>query len=347
VSRRLVCVLSVFGLIAHADTPPRREDAVAAAVKKGVHWLRTEQKGNGEWGTNAGETALALMAMRHSGVAPTDRACKRAARFLERELPDGTVYGAALGTIALLAQGPEEHAKTVRKLVEHLIEGQCKNGQWTYAYRATAKKKRGDNSNTQIAVLALEAARARGIRVPLEPFRKCEQYFLASQNKDGGFGYSKKQRSRSYASMTAGGAMAMRICVAARKGVWVRDAEADGHAGVDRAFAWIRRNFKPEFNTGAAAAFGKGRASDSFWRHYWLWSLERACSVTRTKQIGARDWYAEGVDFLLEGQHEKGLWRGPERPIVATCFALLFFNRSTEGVVTPRDRDLRPVTEGD
>jgi hypothetical protein len=145
---------------------------IDAAVERGIAWLRKEQKRDGSFGQGPGETALVLLTMRHSAVPPTDRANTRAARYLERDLPDGTVYGAALGALSLLAQDPVLHRAKVEELVEDLVAAQCENGQWTYAYRATSQKPSGDNSNTQFAILALGAARVAGIPVPDEPFAR-------------------------------------------------------------------------------------------------------------------------------------------------------------------------------
>ena len=311
-----------------APGPSKKE--ADAAVRRGIAWLRTEQKADGSFGQNPGESGLCLMALRHSGVPAADRACMRAARYLERALPDGSVYGAALGMLALLAQSPERHKQEITKLVKHLVAGQCRNGQWSYAYRATARKKAGDNSNTQLAILALAAARARRFVVPKDVFEKCGQYFVGSQNEDGGFGYSARQRKRSYGSMTAGGAMALVLCGA--------DAKA--------AFQWLGTGFDPKKNRGAAAAFGKkkGKRGDNFWKHYWLWSVERACSVGKRKELGGHDWYAEGAKHLIATQHRNGDWKSPERAVQATCFALLFLSRSTAAVITPRDKDRATVT---
>jgi len=310
---------------------------VGPAVRRGVAWLRKEQKAGGRFGSGPGETALALMALRHSGEPNDSKACLRAARYLDRNLPDGTVYGAALGVLALLEQDARAHGKKIEKLVDALSSGQCRNGQWTYAYRRTARKSAGDNSNTQLAILALAAARARSVPVPGEPFAKLLAYLEASQNEDGGFGYSKKQRGRSYGSMTAGGAMALALC-----------ADPDAPE-VRRALDWLGEGFDPAKNLHAARAFGrkKGRRGDSFWRHYWLWSVERAGAATGAKRFGAHDWYAEGARYLLETQRDDGSWRDPERPLLATSFALLFFTRSTKRSLTPRKGDITITPGGD
>jgi hypothetical protein len=314
---------------------PVEQARIDAAVRRGVAWLRGEQDASGAFGAQAGESALALLALRHSGVREDDPACRRAAASLLRDLPDGTSYGASLGVVALLAQEGAKCREKAKALVDDLVRAQCDNGQWSYAARRSTRATSGDNSNTQFAVFALAAARARGIDVPRGPFEKCLAFLRATRNADGGWGYAAKQRSGSYASMAAGGAMCAGLCLEAPSPGDVRLAD---HADVAGALRWLGERFDPAVNAGAAEAFGpkKGRRGDEFWRHYWLWSLERACSVTATARLGEHDWYDEGARFLLERQRADGSWLGPERAVVATSFALLFFARGTLRVVTPR-----------
>jgi hypothetical protein len=326
---RILCLcLAALATRAGGDTAPRTPpDApgVDAAVAKGVRWLRAEQDPDGRFGTNPGETALALMALRHSGVPAADPACQRAAARLLRQLPDGTVYGAALGILALLEQDPAAHRKEVERLLRDLARGQCRNGQWTYAYRNTATKRGGDNSNSQLAALALAVARAKRLPVPDEAFRRLDAFLVGSQNDDGGFGYSDNQRSRSYGSMTAGGAMMLALC---------GDRE---RPEVRRTLAWLAKDLDPAKNRGASDAFGKkkGQRGDNFWKHYWLWSLERACAAAGVGELEGKDWYALGAEHLVAKQREDGAWRDPEQPLQATCFALLFLRRATARALTP------------
>ncbi len=187
--------------------------------------------------------------------------------------------------------------------------------------------------------------------MPVEPFAKLRKFLLSTQNVDGGWGYSEKERARSYASMTAGGAMALVFCEAAVRKTRVTHPSMGDLQSVKKALAWIGNEFEPGRNRDAARAFGsrKGRRSDSFWRHYWLWSLERAASVAGTERVGKHDWYAEGARYLLEKQRKDGTWRDPESQLRATCFALLFFGRATKAVITPRDgeRVTTPATKSD
>jgi len=55
--------------------------------------------------------------------------------------------------------------------------------------------------------------------------------------------------------------------------------------------------------------------------------------------MGEHDWYGEGADYLLGTQERSGNWRVEGRPLVSTCFALLFLKKGTipvsRGAVTP------------
>ena len=95
----------------------------------------------------------------------------------------------------------------------------------------------------------------------------------------------------------------------------------------------------PTRGAGVARSNKRKKRNDNHWRHYWLWSLERACGVTRTTRIGPHDWYAEGAQFLLRTQRKAGNWRDPESELQATCSGLLFLSRNTPRTITPRDRD--------
>lgn len=317
--------------VARPEAPRRAE--IDAAVARGVAWLRKEQSPDGSFGSQPGETALALLALRHSGVATDDPACLRAAASLCRDLPDDTTYGASLGVVALLAAEPRRHREKVAALVSDIVRAQCGNGQWSYSTRRGARNAAGDNSNTQFATFALAAARASSVAVPKETFARCREFLRTTRNPDGGWGYSEKERARSYGSMTAGCAASFVLCGETSAG----GAEVAKLPEVAGAVSLLGAAFSPGVNEGAARAFGskKGRRGDDVWRHYWLWSLERFGSVAGLAEIGGRDWYGEGARHLLGAQRDDGSWLGPEKAVVATPFALLFFARATLRVVTP------------
>jgi hypothetical protein len=143
--------------------------------------------------------------------------------------------------------------------------------------------------------------------------------------------------------MTAGGAMALALCSAAVDDALDPGAPALAAATeVRRALEWLAVDFVPASNRDADRAFGrkKGNRGENFWKHYWLWSLERACSAAGAARLGEIDWYDAGARHLLDTQRDDGSWCGPESEMRATCFALLFFARSTKQSLTPRPGEI-------
>ncbi|MHC4932456.1 MAG: hypothetical protein ACYTGV_09740, partial [Planctomycetota bacterium] len=59
---RCVVLVALVGLVAGGARAAPDPDLVEAVVRRGVVWLRKEQKADGSFGSNPGETALALMA---------------------------------------------------------------------------------------------------------------------------------------------------------------------------------------------------------------------------------------------------------------------------------------------
>ena len=89
----LVCTsLAVAGGGDQTPAPAAASEAamagrISTAVSRGVAWLRKKQKANGSFGPTAGETALCLLALRHSGVLADDPSCVKTEKYLRRALP--------------------------------------------------------------------------------------------------------------------------------------------------------------------------------------------------------------------------------------------------------------------
>ena len=69
---------------------------------------------------------------------------------------------------------------------------------------STSRSHPGDNSNTQYALLGLNAASEAGVTVGPRSGRSRAAYFEPSQNRDGGWGYTPRHK-QSTASMTCAG----------------------------------------------------------------------------------------------------------------------------------------------
>jgi hypothetical protein len=100
---------------------------------------------------------------------------------------------------------------------------------------------------------------------------------------------------------------------------------------------WFESRLDVAKNAWGARAWTPG------FQYPYLWAIERYGGLTNQPKLGGRDWYAEGAEWLIEGQLPGGDWGKTED----TCFALLFLRRATvtedEGVGAFDDALARPV----
>ena len=225
-----------------------------------------------------------------------------------------------------------------------------------------------DNSNTQFALLAMHAAQLCGVEVSRGVWHTAARHLLDEQH--GGFGEdavrlplvshriarelgaprmvmrtaaSSRPRGFSYnspagepyGSMTAGGVSSMTICLAhlaapgerpAAEAELLDQARSDGFA-----YLWQHRGVR--HNAGRDPV-----KRNQHW-FYWIYSLERACELSRVAWIGDWDWYYEGAEVLMALQDERGGFVGANYADV--CFALLFLKQAQLPVLTGPRRDQR------
>jgi hypothetical protein len=346
--RRLLPVLALALLalpVRGEEKPPDPLEApTAQAVEKGVAYLLSEQERNGSWSGEAGPTALVLLALHRSGLREGHPRFDRGLRWL-RHSTDGRdrTYETSLRLMLLVEVDPRKHRRRIQKLALRLVMSQCLNGQWTYKAVPGKRKKQGDNSNSQFALLALWMARYAGVPVAPHVWGLSETYFRTTQNEDGGWGYSHNQRRDSYGSMTAAGLSSMTVVMAARALGRTPDLDViRANPVVARGRRWLAENLDVATNPGVSASFG-GRAAErrgrpsltkkNRWPLYWLWSLERAGRLLDVARFGEHDWYREGARRLVDVQRDDGRWVG-SNPEYATSFALLFLTRGTKPVST-------------
>lgn len=99
-------------------------------------------------------------------------------------------------------------------------------------------------------------------------------------------------------------------------------AKGVAEAGGRRGIGWLNRYYAP-FDRLPNSAWGP---------MYYLYGLERAAAMADTLQVGGRDWFADGSDFILRIQEDDGGWSGKNSSMsrqAATSFALLFLTKST------------------
>jgi hypothetical protein len=101
--------------------------------------------------------------------------------------------------------------------------------------------------------------------------------------------------------------------------------------GVRDGLAWLDRNWR---------VYGNPPDHANYHLMY-LYGVERVGDLLRVPTIGKHDWYREGATWLVDHQHADGYFEGVgythhPKDVIDTCFALLFLERATLAVVTPR-----------
>lgn len=338
-------LLSVVAVLLVANTPVVRAEieaeAVRNAIDRAVQYLQKQQAVNGSWPDHAGQvggvTALCTLALLNAGVPVDDPSIQRALKHLRGIKPE-MVYSASLQTMVFATAEPKADLIKIRERVKFLqdcqIQGGDRAGAWSYP--ATGG---GDNSNTQFALLALHDAERVGVPVAGRTWKLARDYWTRTQNADGSWGYMTGMPGTG--SMTCAGIASVIIADGAlSKG----DAQFVGgrvkccgeqqtNDSVDRALAWLGRNFSVNSNPSAGGT--------TSWVLYYLYGVERTGRMTARRFIGLHDWYREGAEKLVADQDRfTGFWKGAghaeNNPIIGTSLALLFMAKGRRPVLAAK-----------
>ena len=198
------------------DADAKLKAVVNEAIDRGAKWLAKQQAGDGSFPSPYGRsypmgpTALATLALLHSGTPRDDPVIRKAFAHLRRTydvlrgraLHNGLKTYSVSVTIMALAELTRESVKRsdadrrygggrgrgrklenpdlewMRQLTEWLVKNQS-GGAWRYPMGGF------DHSNSQYALLALKEARRCGIEVPDDTFARALKHFLAKQEKSG------------------------------------------------------------------------------------------------------------------------------------------------------------------
>jgi hypothetical protein len=207
----------------------------------------------------------------------------------------------------------------------------------------------GDNSNTQFATLALWVSRRYGVPTQAALLR-VDHRFRASQNADGGWGYTPsspggagaavfmgRHSGNSTATMTCAGLLG--LACGHGSALDVKKAK-DDKAGDKKD---VSKDGSLKSGLGAlSTAIGKPIGWDGVGprpaaippaterAYYFLWSLERVAVILNLETIAKKDWYNWGAEILLANQGPTGAWvLGSYSASGAdTCFALLFLKKA-------------------
>lgn len=323
-----------------------------------------------------GVTALMTLACLMGGAPADDARIERAFGYL-RTLPLDKTYSVGVLLMALHARyaggedafaqdGTDAYGNPVKKdpcltkmsvadrawmeeAVKFLLTHQH-DGNWRYPKGGT------DLSNTQYALLGLWAASRCGAKVPQEAWTSALEWLLAAQERTGPevklriteargeyrVVFTEDARARGFryrpeepltGAMTAAGLAGVVIC---QDELWssrrfTAEQRNRTRKSVRDAMAWLQDNFDVTRNPGQP---------QGGWHFYFLYGLERAGILARTRFIGTKDWYLEGATWLLSQQRPEGSWQA-EHLLLDTAFAVLFLKRSSlrarGPVITPAE----------
>jgi len=326
---------------AQVAAPPVSSEQVTAAVQRGLAYLRQSQRGTGAWsggGHAGGVTALNVLAILNAAVPANDPAVARALAVLGKVKNEHT-YTVSLKCQAYAAADLAQYRPQLEAAARWLWTSQLPTGMWGYGGRRSG---RGDNSNTQFALLGLHEAGKAGVKVPTIIWQRALQHFKNTQLFDGGWTYvfsssmRKQQRnSAAYGSMTAAGVASAFICgqrlhVGGKKlfrnGAYPDCGRYKQNEMLAGGLEWLGENFSVTENP------GRGRGS---WLHYYLYALERVGMISGLRNLGAHDWYREGAAFLVRSQRRDGSWGNSSYD---TAFAVLFLAKGNRPVLIQKLR---------
>lgn len=339
------------------------DDAVVAAIRRGVEYLQSLQRPNGLF-TETGEKpwfpagrpirgaddCWVMVGFAFAGLKPTDEVVRKGFDAMLKLELDQT-YGVAPRVIAIsrfyhqLDRERRQRAKVVLKRdLKWLVEAQGADGQYGYDSLNGGGRITGgwDFSNVQMAVLALGEAVLAGFEPPNDVFLKAQKLYLDRQLPDGGWNYGSRggfqaadNPNGSYGSMTAAAVASLFItrdylyrglgCPCSGGRSKLRPNKVD--QAINRGLKWLGREFVVDTNP---------KGNPKRWTLYWLYSCERVGLAAGYKYFGKHNWYAEGARHLIGRQQRNGSWQlGGEVPsdtVYAICFlakgrAPILFNK--------------------
>jgi hypothetical protein len=347
---------------------PKFVPDVNAAIDRGVAHLRTLQKDDGAFDPlpswDLGTTALCTYTLASCGAKLDDPAVEKALALLCAASPTKTYEQAVCLMAVERAYTPPDEVPGGKRRPRGLpadrrawaertaaaLEGNCSSpGLWGYPYAGNSLV-RADSSNTQYAVLGLQAASRLGIAVKEASWLGVVRHFTGVRDLEGargsvlllragqavtetaaalavpkvaGFRYSTNE-DRTWGSMTCAGIASLAIVRdelrRAKCAKFGGKQEEEVDAMIAGGWAWLDQHWGTNDHP--------GKPHD--WFFYFLYSLERAAVLDGVQRVGGKDWYFEGAAELLARQAKDGSWdENAGTHVTETCFALLFLKRAT------------------
>ncbi len=359
---RIVVVCLIASLLASVTSVRVARGAVTReeverAIHDGVKYLKERQRPDGSWtdvdnGAHSGTTSLVTLALLTAGETANSKEVAGALSYLQSLTPEQlkSTYAIGLQTMVFCAADPVRYRVQIASNVNWLEAAQIRPGDrvnWAGSWSYTGFKDRhGDNSNSQYALLGLNAAAEVGIPVKQEVWTLAQLYWQRCQHNDGGWAYTPDANMPATGSMSCAGISSLIITGLKRfqgqeflQGEVIRNCGSGGlNVNLQRGIDWMAAHFRVGEN------FNNGQQ----WRYYYLYGLERAGRLSGQRFFGEHDWYREGAEALVHEQDKlSGAWRGvlfEQEHVIATSFALLFLAKGRAPVLVNK---LRHAPKGD
>lgn len=295
--------------VAQSGTEAQVADArIEQAIAQACQTLRRLQRpDDGSWddypGYPGASTALAVQALLLAGEPPDSPSIQKAAIALTRVQIEKTYARAcrAMAYALLVRHYPELRAKLAGD-TSWLSRNQLGDGMWGYNTRRE-NKGRGDNSNTQFAVIGLRDASLAGIEVSQSVWSRLLKHYTKTQNNDGGWSYrppDPKQENRddiiSSVSVTAPSLASLMIVndeLAKTSGCPCSSGRSGGtrlqKKHTEKGIQWLIDYFGGNI---------KGAAAPGRWKTYFYYGLQRAGQASGLKTFGRHNWYRRGSSTM-------------------------------------------------
>ncbi len=291
---------------ARAVTDAQVDDAIK---RMQVYLLSQQDPKTGGWEKKyansrrhrGGETALVTFALLHSGLSVQEPELRAATEFL-KTLPINGTYAMSL-RVHCWAALSNDYRPLLAADARWLMRAQ-EDGLFDYGPRTGPQY---DHSVTQYGLLGLwESAKRKGPAAS-GVWHRSSQHFIASQNPDGGWGYTPGNRSTR--TMTAAGLTALLI---AQERLYLgRNTPPPKIASaIDGATLWLANN-------------AQKRGLDGKGDMYFLVSLERVALASGIKSFGGVDWFDAGAGGILRLEGGRGFVGSG---FSDTAFALIFLS---------------------
>ncbi|MEO1999314.1 MAG: hypothetical protein ABGZ17_29065 [Planctomycetaceae bacterium] len=331
---------------------------IRAAINKAKQYL-TASSGT----SSGGEMSLAALALLKDGEKLDNAAVARGVKLILGKVrssaysPDGHIYESGVDLMVLANADPEKFRPQMQAIVNYVLKSQLSNGSWDYT-----SPDGGDTSMMQYALLGLWAAQRNGVEIPRAAVEKAASWMLKTQRPSGGFIYHPQSTGKHHAGeeelgITSAGISSVGITrvmlypevLQPQKPEPKRDKKRFGvleqvnlDSTPDEA-AKIKAGKSSIAKAALSGSLARGigwlaqrfsvRSSPRY-HMYYIYTLERAASLSLAQRVGNHDWYAEGSTFLVSGQSDDGSWQlGQSGNVPSTAFGVLFLVRATGKVM--------------